>query len=111
MISRATMTISPDGYWPKGMDASAQFRSMDDFMRAIYPIWKGIEKKDKEAETALTGEQVRVPGQVLFECLTMHRQDRAIHQSGHKPIKDNTPPADFRKKAAASDKFSSWRGE
>ena len=75
----------PDGYWPRGMDSSAQYRSMDDFSKSIYPIWRGIQKKDQEAESKLSSLEVSRPGQVLFECRTMHKQDEAIYASGTKP--------------------------
>jgi len=95
MISQAIKSRFPEGYWPSTMDASAQYRSMDDFTRAIYPIWKGIGKKDWEAENGkmvdgemvggLTQAQVAAPGQCLFEVQTTHKQDNAIFAAGIKP--------------------------
>lgn len=69
------------------MDGAAQSRSIDDFSRAIYPIWKGIEEKDKANEDAMTMGEVSSHGQVMFEIRTMHKQDLAIYNSGIKPAR------------------------
>lgn len=83
-IADAMARIYPDGYWPAGMDNAAQGRSMYEFERAIYPIWKGIEKKDAEKDAEMTIEQVsREP--IMLECLTLHKQDLAIINSQHRP--------------------------
>jgi len=66
------------------MDGSAQYRALDDFNKAIYPIWKSIEKNDSENEKAMTAGQVNETA-VMLECSTIHKQDLAIHASGHKP--------------------------
>lgn len=83
--------------------------SVDNFKRAIYPIWKGIEDRDIAAENKITMEEVNWSGQVLFEAKTVHTQDLAIISSGYKPSMETAPPEDFRKKAAASDKYSGWK--
>ena len=82
MISQGIRSLFPDGFWPASMDNAAQYRSLEDFGRAIYPLWKGVAKKDAEAEAALSGAEVHAKGQVLFEVQTMHRQDLAIHRAG-----------------------------
>ena len=82
--------LRPDGYWPRTMDDAARASSVRSFEAAIYPLWAAIEKRDMERDAAMTGQQVAVPGQVLFECETMHRQDLAIHASGIKPWMQNT---------------------
>lgn len=84
MIGQAIKSRFPDGYWPSTMDSSAQYRSIDDFSKAIYPIWKGIEEKDREAETAMTAAEVAA-SRILFEVKTRHKQDNAIYASGIKP--------------------------
>jgi hypothetical protein len=71
------------------MDDGARASSVRAFESAIYPFWASIEKQDTERESAMTSAQVGAPGQVLYECLTMHRQDRAIHASGIKPNKNH----------------------
>lgn len=87
MISQAMRTRFPDGYWPSGMDGSSQYRSLEDFGRSIYPIWKGIEEKDRIAEEKLTLAEIYASGQVMFEIRTMHNQDLAIYNSGIKPMR------------------------
>lgn len=84
MIGQAIRSRFPDGFWPSTMDASAQYRSIEDFSRAIYPIWRGIEEKDKDAETEMTAAEVS-SSRLLFEVKTRHKQDNAIHASGIKP--------------------------
>ena len=89
-INLTTSRLLPDGYWPKGMDESSRQNSIRAFESAIYPFWASIEKQDTEREAALTSAQVAAPGQVLYECATVHRQDLAIHASGIKPNRDNS---------------------
>lgn len=84
MIGQAIKTRFPEGFWPSTMDASAQYRSIDDFSKSIYPIWKGIEEKDREAETAMTAAEVAA-SRLLFEVKTRHKQDNAIYAAGIKP--------------------------
>ena len=67
------------------MDASDQNRSVHEFERAIFPIWKGIEEREIAADGKLTGADIYAPGQILFECATLHKQDLAILASGVKP--------------------------
>ena len=67
----------------------------------------GIAQKDREVEMALSNSEASRPGQILFECETTHKQDIAIHRSGIRPFRE--AGQDFRKKAAASDKFSGWK--
>ena len=84
------------------MDDSARASSIRQFEAAVYPFWAAVEKKDGEREAAMTSAEVSAPGQVLFECLTMHRQDLAIHGSGIKPNKssqDQTRMEDIRRRA------------
>lgn len=109
MIAQSTRQKFPDGYFPREMNAAEKAVSIEEFERSIYPIWMGIEKKDFENEAAQSWEWVHAQ-RVLLEVLTMHRQDRAIHGSNHKPVRMGEPTEGFRKKAAASDKFSGWKG-
>lgn len=105
IISEAMTRMFPNGYWPKGMDSSVQYQSMRDFERNIYPIWKGIEERDKADEDKLSHEQLRLPGRPLLEMLTIHRQDKAIHRSGYKPNRmdhNQETMARLRKKDARS---------
>src|SRR6185312_1517520 len=69
--------------FPGGCQIEAN--ALAQFEGAIYPIWKAIEVQDKKLEDSLTLEQVNAPGQVLFECDTLHKQDLAIFNSGIKP--------------------------
>lgn len=85
-----TSRLLPDGYWPKGMDEGSRQNSIRAFESAIYPFWASIEKQDTEREAAMTSAQVAAPGQVLYECATVHRQDIAIMASGIKPNRDNS---------------------
>lgn len=89
------------------MISSEQASSIAEFGRLIYPIWKGIEEKDIEADASKTLSEVNAPGQVLFDCLTLHRQDLAIYRSGIKPNRVTATPV----KTAAGNKYSGWRGE
>ncbi len=82
---------------------------MDNFSREIYPLWKSIEDRDLKAEEKLSMSEINAPGQLLFDVKTTHKQDKAIYDSGNKPSRIVIPP-DFRKKSAASDKFSQWNG-
>ncbi|MDE2107007.1 MAG: hypothetical protein KGL39_57905 [Patescibacteria group bacterium] len=70
------------------MDESARANSIADFERGIYPIWKGIEEKDIHAENKMSLEEVKAQ-RVLFECLTLHKQDLAIYQSNIKPFRES----------------------
>lgn len=114
MISQAIRSKFPDGYWPESMDGAAQYRSLEDFSRAIYPIWRGIEKKDTEAEAKPAQKQIDAPGQVLYEIRTIHKQDVAIHSSGHKPARTDSNQekmASIRQKAArAAGAQTSYQG-
>ena len=97
--------LFPEGYWPRGMDESARAASVRTFEADIYPLWAPIEKRDMEREASMEMKQVNAPGQVLFECETMHRQDLAIHRSGIKPNRANVDQekmADLRRKDARS---------
>lgn len=102
LISKTMSRKFPEGFFPQGMDVSAQYKSIDDFRKAIYPIWKGIEEKDKEIDDKLTAAEVGKPGQMLFEIGTVHRQDLAIMRSGIKPHRssgDQEKMVALRKKA------------
>lgn len=103
-----TSRITPDGYWPSGMDASEQSRSIAEFEAAIYPIWMGIETKDKEAEALLTATQVSALP-VMLEVETMHRKDIAIHQSGIKPRREATATGSELQKRAAAKSYGGWK--
>lgn len=95
-MSRLNSRLHPGG---ENFDA----HSLAQFGGAIYPIWKAIEVADREVEDALTMEEVNSPGQVLFECDTLHRQDIAIFTSGIKPNRqsgDQAMMAELRRKAA-----------
>ena len=105
-IKTAMTRIFPSGYYPKEMLPGEQEASMDTFSKAIYPLWKRIKELDNKAEAKLSNEEVSAL-KVLMEVTTTHKQDRAIYDSGHKPTRI-VIPADFRKKAAASDKYSGW---
>lgn len=65
------------------MDESEKASSINQFERLIYPIWMGIEQKDHENESKMAYEEVAAVN-VLMECTTLHRQDRAIKMSGHR---------------------------
>jgi hypothetical protein len=83
------------------MDMSAQHKSIDDFRAAIYPIWMGIEEKDKAADDKMTQAEVGAQ-KVVMEIWTVHRQDNAIFASGIKPYRSNRDQdkmAALRKKA------------
>lgn len=102
-IAQTMNRLKPDGFWPKNMTEGEKSASVDQFEKSIYPLWKSIEVSDKSAEDALTVEEVNLPGQVLFECATMHRQDRAIKRKGILPnivSIEKEMMADLRRKAA-----------
>ena len=80
MMGQGIRTVFPDGYWPRGMDASDQAASIDAFERAIFPVWMGVLRKDAEADTTTVES-----GQVMAEILTTHKQDLAIIAAGVKP--------------------------
>lgn len=84
------------------MEESVKAASMDQFERAIYPIWRGIDEKDKIAEINMTNEEIATRD-VLLECGTLHRQDLAIYTSGIKPNRqggDQEKIADLRRRAS-----------
>ena len=81
--------INPAGYWPKGMDSSIQANSVRRFESEIYTCWAPIEKLDSEHEAKMGMSELFAPGQVLFECKTLHKQDLAIHASEIKPFMIN----------------------
>lgn len=87
-IASITSRLNPSGYWPKEMLEGERTASMADFEHKIYPIWMGIEKKDHDAEALMTPDQAGATP-VMLECLTMHRQDWAIYDSGEKPRRDS----------------------
>jgi hypothetical protein len=94
------------------MDEAAKSRSVADFERQIYPIWKGIEEKDRHDEEKMTSAQVSLLD-VMLEVSTLHRQDRAIRSSGIMPgtmTATREGAEALRKKAAASERFGSWKG-
>lgn len=102
LIEITTARISPAGFWPKDFSELDKASSMKVFERSIYPIWMGIEVDDKERENAMSNEQVVAQG-ILLECLTMHRQDMAILESGFKPVRvagDQDRIRELRQKAA-----------
>ncbi len=102
-IARTMARLKPDGYWPKTMSEGEKSSSIDQFEKDIYPIWKSIEAKDWEEECKLKQAEVNAAGQVLFECATMHRQDRAIKNRGILPSMvtiEKEMMADLRRKAA-----------
>lgn len=71
------------------MSQADQARSVSDFERAIFPIWKGIEQKDIAREQAMSLSDVSAM-LTLAECLTMHKQDLRIYESGIKPHRMST---------------------
>lgn len=84
------------------MGEAEKAMSISDFEHSVYPIWMGIEKKDFENERAMTNAQVDAQN-TLLECLTLHRQDLAIFQSGIKPNRMTSTQermGDLRRKAA-----------
>src|SRR5258708_18680907 len=102
MIASMTESLSPEGYWPSGMDEYARKNSMDAFERAIYPIWASIEKSAIETDDAMTQEQTSQLN-VLLECPTMHHQDLAIRASGIQPrmnAGDQQKIADLRRRSS-----------
>lgn len=100
--------IFPNGFYPKEMLPGEQNSSMENFRRSIFPLWKSIEERDNKAELKMTDAEI-YSQRVLMEIPTTHKQDRSIYDSGNKPSRI-VIPADFRKKAAASDKYSQWNG-
>lgn len=104
-------TTFPDGYWPKEMPEAARYESISDFEVAVYPIWMGIETKDRENEEKLTVTEISKLD-VLLEVGTMHRQDVAIRRSGFKPTRSFQTEAgaeESRRRSAAGKKFGQWR--
>lgn len=86
LIIQAMKTRFQEGYWPKSMDSAAQYNSLDAFAKAIYPLWKGIEEKDKAVEDAMTtAEASKI--RLMLEVQTLHKQDTAIYMSGIKPAR------------------------
>ena len=80
--------IFPNGYWPKGMDGGAQYASMTEFERAIFPIWRGITERGREANEKMSvAEASKQP--VLLEAIEMHEMDLAIYESGIKPRRED----------------------
>ena len=111
LIQSMTDRIFPDGYWPREMTSGDQMRSMEAFQRAIYPIWMGIAERDMRMDADRTIEEVTM-APVMYECLTMHRQDLAIIKSGHKPSRLSTAPESLlklRRKAAAGESYGKWQ--
>lgn len=109
LIAEFTTRTFPDGYFPREMNAAERALSIENFEKAIYPIWMGIEKKDFEDEAKQSMEWVRTQN-IMLEVLTMHRQDRAIHGSGHRPGRIEAPTEKKKQHAAASDKYAGWKG-
>lgn len=108
IIALAIARKFPDGCWPKTMTQSEQSQSISDFGRAIYPIWKGIDERDWEADAKLSQAEVNASGQILYDILTLHRQDLAIYASGIKPRRDSMEMqamADLRAKAARASAY------
>lgn len=101
-LALTTSRLSPSGYWPAGIEESDKAASVRAFEAAIYPLWAPIEKQDTEREAKIPMSEVEKPGQVLFECSTLHRQDLAIHASGIKPNRaggDQERMSNLRRKA------------
>lgn len=92
-IGLTTSRLLPSGFWPHGMDEAARSASVRNFEAAVYPIWAGIEVEDSAREAKMTHAQVSAPGQVLYECATVHRQDLAIVGAGIKPNRENADQA------------------
>lgn len=77
---------------------------MDDFRRAIYPIWKRIDDEDRAGDTMNSPD-------ILSECSTLHAQDVAIQKSGQRPtmiVVTQAKANEWRKKAAAGEKMGRW---
>lgn len=104
MIALTMIRLKPNGYWPSGMDQAAQANSVRDFESQIYPIWKGIEDRDIKLDT----DRAMIQGDLMFECVTMHKQDRAIHQSGIKPREDNADQDRVDKMRRSDARSRSW---
>lgn len=99
-----TMRLSPDGYWPRDMSLTEQAASVEQFEALIFPIWKGIDRRDIATEAAMTAEQAQAQ-RVLLECLTLHKQDLAIYNSGIKPNRmasDYSKMVEMRRRASKS---------
>jgi hypothetical protein len=80
------------------MDDSSKKKSLRDFERMIYPIWKGIQERDVAADE----KRPIIQGEILWECATLHKQDIAIYESGIKPNRfdvDSEAIAKLRKKS------------
>lgn len=102
---------SPNGIWPNKFDEAAKSRSISQFESDIYPIWSGIEKRDRLAVSKMTQEEISL-APVLLEVGMVHAQDRAILESGKKPNMGIASAEDVqqnRKKEAAAGKFNSWQ--
>lgn len=108
IISQAMNRLNPSGYWPKNLTESERELRITNFERNIYPIWRSIEENDLKSNNALTMKEVEAPGQVMFECSTLHRQDLGIRARGGRPDTSIVASSDFRKKSAASDRYSGW---
>lgn len=107
-IADSMRRIFPNGYWPKKMTDGEKSLSMDTFRRDIYPIWNGIDRRDRMSDDAKPSVDLYAPGQVLFETVTMHKQDMAIRGSGKRPNFQYASGEDERQKEAAKDRYSSW---
>ena len=86
------------------MTGDHQFHSIKQFEAAIFPIWKGIEERDREIESKMKSSD-SFDSPILLECLTLHRQDDAIIASKIKPWRDTADQAmveELRRKSAKS---------
>ena len=102
--------IFKKGYWPQAMTEPAKAESMKNFEKAIFPIWKGIEQKDIDSDARMTlSECMARP--ILAECVTMHKQDLAIRDSGFQPEKMIVTPEEMdrlRRKSATVQNMREW---
>lgn len=66
------------------MTEAERSSSISVFEKDIFPIWKSIERRDIEAENKMSMDEI-AELDILAECVTLHKQDLAIHRSGIKP--------------------------
>ena len=78
-------------YWPRNLEESERSARMTQWERRVFPIWKGIQ-----------GRQ----GEDASEIELLHRQDRAIFDSGIRPDRVTSMGADaLRRRAAAGERY------
>ena len=108
MLRSTTDRISVGGYWPSNMPEADRAMQMENFARSIYPIWRGIEDRDIASDSKPDWTK----GLILAECVTLHKQDWVIYNSGIKPAKIHLTQEDMsklRRKEASVTKMREWQ--